>query len=150
MGKSSENYAYTKGLMLGTIIGGVMGAITALLLAPKSGVELRRDLAEKSQDVYDKASDYLANCEGNVGSVVSTTVNESKIRAQNIIDSAKDQAQVLIDNAESVLSEAKEKASVASKNVSEKISQVKEAAKAGSEAFKKEMKSASNDIEEII
>lgn len=150
MGKSNENYAYTKGLMLGTIIGGVAGAITALLLAPKSGVELRKDLAEKSQDVYDKASDYLANIEGNVGSVVTTTVNESKLRAQSIIDSAKDQAQVLIDNAESVLSEAKGKASNVSREVSGKFSQVKDAAKAGSEAFKQEMKSASNDIEEII
>ncbi len=150
MGKSNENYAYTKGLMLGTIIGGAVGAITALLLAPKSGVEFRKDLAEKSQDVYDKASDYLANIEGGVGAVVTTTVNESKIRAQSIIDSAKDQAQVLIENAECVLSEAKGKAANVSKDVTDKFSQVKDAAKAGSEAFKQEMKSASNDIDEII
>ena len=150
MGKSKEDFAYTKGLLFGTLLGGAVGAITALLLAPKSGAELRRDLAEKSQDVYDKASDYMANIEGSVGSVVNTTVNESKIRAQSIIDSAKDQAQVLIENAESVLSDAKEKALSASKDVSDKISQVKEAAKAGSDAFKQEMKSASNDVDEII
>ena len=150
MGKSKEDFAYTKGLLFGTLLGGAVGAITALLLAPKSGAELRRDLAEKSQDVYDKASDYLATVEGGVGTVVNTTVNESKIRAQKIIDSAKDQAQVLIDNAESVLSEAKGKASNVSREVSDKFSQVKEAAKAGSEAFKEEMKSAANDIDEII
>ena len=74
---SNENN-YWKGLVAGTIIGGLAGAVTALLLAPKSGKELRKDIAEKSQDLYDKAADYLSIFEENMGNAVSTTVNEGK------------------------------------------------------------------------
>ena len=83
---------YTKGFVFGALIGGVVGAVTALLLAPKSGAELRKELAEKSTDMYDKAQDYLSDVQENFGDAVHTTVNEGRIRAQNIIDSAKNQA----------------------------------------------------------
>lgn len=80
---------FTQGLILGTIIGGTIGAITALLLAPKSGAELRQDIREKSVEMYDKTTDYLYTAEQTLGSAVSNTINEGKLRAQSIINSAK-------------------------------------------------------------
>lgn len=136
----SNESNYWKGLLTGTIVGGIAGAITALLLAPKSGKELRKDLAEKSQEIYDKAADYLAVFEENMGSVVSTTVNEGKERAQKIITSAKTQAESILENADKVLQDAKTKASNVKEVIDDKIENLKEAAKAGAEAFKKEYK----------
>jgi gas vesicle protein len=136
---NQSDSGFTQGLVLGTLIGGTIGAITALLLAPKPGVELRRDLAKKSQEYYDKTSDYLYSAEANIGSAVSNTVNEGKIRAQNIINSAKSQAEEILSKAEDILHEAKTKADTTKTGVQEKISSLKSAAKASADTFKKEL-----------
>ncbi|MCU6710808.1 YtxH domain-containing protein [Paenibacillus sp. J5C_2022] len=44
------------GAVAGAIVGGAIGAITALLLAPKSGRELRSDLCAKAQSVKEHTS----------------------------------------------------------------------------------------------
>ncbi|MCX7737046.1 MAG: YtxH domain-containing protein [Candidatus Kapabacteria bacterium] len=133
--------SYTKGFVIGAIIGGAIGAITALLLAPKSGRELRQDLAQKSNELYGLASDYITKIEENVGSSISATVNEGKLRAENIIASAKRQAGEILSNAEKVLSDAKSKAANIKEDIQEKIDNIKDAAKAGAEAFKAELNS---------
>ncbi|TYR82105.1 YtxH domain-containing protein [Priestia megaterium] len=43
-----SNDSTNKDFLLGTIIGGLAGAVTALLLAPKAGKELRADLNEQA------------------------------------------------------------------------------------------------------
>ena len=46
--------SYAKGFLLGAIIGGAVGAITALLFAPKPGKELREELSYRSKDLIEK------------------------------------------------------------------------------------------------
>ena len=46
------------GFLLGAVIGGTAAAVAALLLAPKSGKELRDELAAQADDLLDMASDY--------------------------------------------------------------------------------------------
>ena len=46
------------GFLLGAVVGGTAAAIAALLLAPKSGKELRDELAAQADDLMDMASDY--------------------------------------------------------------------------------------------
>jgi len=141
MSKESDSGGFTRGLFLGAIIGGLVGAVTALLLAPKSGAELRKEIAEKSVDLYDKATDMLQTVEANVGDAVHTTVNEGRVRAQNIVQSAKNQAEELMSNADAVLKEARSKVHTAKDNIGDKIQNVRDAAKAGVEAFRGEMDS---------
>ena len=43
----------------GFLIGGAVGAIAGLLLAPQSGEETRDMIAQKSSDLYDKTEDSL-------------------------------------------------------------------------------------------
>lgn len=38
----------SKSFIMGAIVGGIVGAVTALLLAPKSGKEMREDLNEQA------------------------------------------------------------------------------------------------------
>lgn len=139
---------YTKGFVLGALIGGTIGGLAALLLAPKSGEELRKDLADRSEEMYDKASNYFSDIEGNVGSAVSTTVNEGRMRAESIINRARNQAEEILENAETILKEAKGKANSAKEQVQEKIDNLRDAAKASAEAFKSEMSSASGPADE--
>lgn len=138
---SKNESSYSKGLLVGAILGGAVGAITALLLAPKSGAELRKDIADKSREAYDKAQDLLGEYEGEITEVVKTTFNEGKVKAQSIVDAARKQADEIMENAQVVLNEAKLKASDTKSNISGKIDQVKSASSAGIQAFKDELNS---------
>ncbi|MBI5326064.1 MAG: YtxH domain-containing protein [Ignavibacteriae bacterium] len=143
MSKDSDSGSFTRGLFLGAFLGGVVGAVTALLLAPKSGAELRKDIAQKSVELYDKASDMLQTVEANVGDTVHSAVNEGKVRAANIVQSAKSQAEELMSNADAVLKEARSKVHNAKDSLGDRIQNVKDAAKAGVDAFRSEMDSNS-------
>lgn len=50
----------TKDFLIGTLIGGIVGATTALFLAPKSGKELRNDLGEQAQMAKAKTSEFTS------------------------------------------------------------------------------------------
>lgn len=136
----SDNY--NKGFLVGAVIGGAAGALAALLLAPKSGEELRADIKERSNEYYGKASKYFGDAEETVSEVVRNTVNQGKERADAIVTSAKEQAQQILSSAENVLNEAKSKASQAKGAVQDQVSAVKEAARAGVEAYKEELKNS--------
>ena len=136
----SNSNDYSKGFIIGALVGGVAGAITALLLAPKSGAELRRDIADTSSDVYGKASDYFKQVEGQMNDYI----NVSKAKANDIVGNAKTKAESLLFEPEGVLKDAREKAIYAKDNVGHTIDNLKGAAKAGADAFKAELKSSEN------
>lgn len=125
MSNQDSNY---KPFLIGTLIGGAIGAITALLLAPKSGRELRRDIVDTSNDIYDKASDYVTN-----------SIQEGRTKAQNIVNAARRQADTIIESATEYFDDAKNKVTTSKESVQERFDSLKEAAKAGSEAFKAEL-----------
>jgi len=131
---------YTKGFVVGAFIGGAVGAITALLLAPKSGEELRKDIAVKSTDAYDKAQKYFEEKEIIIGDKLKSTVNEGKLRADKIVDSAKAQANEILESAERVFNEAKNKSGASKEYIQDRISKVKSAVSESAEVFKQELK----------
>lgn len=51
MARSGDNH--NKNFLVGAVIGGVLGAVSALLLAPKAGCELREDIS----DLYENAKE---------------------------------------------------------------------------------------------
>jgi len=124
----SNNGSNTKSFLLGALIGGAVGAITALLFAPKSGRELRRDIVDNSTELYDKATDF-----------VNTTVTEGKQKAQSIIDAAKRQADCILNATSDYYEDAKTKITTSTDTVQQRFENLKEAAKAGSDAFKAEL-----------
>lgn len=48
----------TRDLLIGGLIGGVLGAAVGLLLAPKPGQELRRNLADTYEDISERTQDF--------------------------------------------------------------------------------------------
>jgi gas vesicle protein len=79
----------------GFLIGGSIGAVIALLLAPKSGPELRADIRRKSRELYDETEEKLG---------------EWKAEAAEVIEQGKRQAEALRTQAEAKLTEARAKA----------------------------------------
>ncbi|WP_150266836.1 YtxH domain-containing protein [Paenibacillus tepidiphilus] len=75
----------TKSLLWGLLAGGVAGSVTALLLAPKPGKELRKDIADgttgaidKVQEIAVQASDKSAELYGKAKDAVGSVVTEIK------------------------------------------------------------------------
>lgn len=95
------------------IVGGSIGAILALLFAPKSGTELRGDIAdvtrkgiEKGKEtaslVGEKAGDYYEVSREKAGELYST----AQSKASEIYSSAQDTAGAIADKAKSAVSSA--------------------------------------------
>lgn len=127
-----------KGLMLGLLAGGAIGATIALLYAPKSGKELRADIKHKTDEFIDDTSEYMQIAREKA----ETLINEGKRKSDLLIQDAKKKAGSLIDDANSLLNEAKGKASHAYDDAKGKIShesdRIKDALKAGVDAYKEE------------
>jgi len=45
----------------GAVVGSIVGYVVGVLTAPKSGADLRKDLADSSEDFYKQASDSLSD-----------------------------------------------------------------------------------------
>jgi gas vesicle protein len=69
-----------KNFLIGTVVGGVVGAVTALLFAPKSGRELRADIAEQAQVIGEKTQEVAKS----VGAQTSEWVGKAKEAASAV------------------------------------------------------------------
>jgi len=89
--------------LIGFVVGGVAGAVAALLLAPQSGEETRTLIKDKSIELRDMAAeevDMLATRAGKVADdarakgkelvdSAGKTANDAKARGKELVDSAK-------------------------------------------------------------
>jgi gas vesicle protein len=85
--------AENNGMVKGAIIGGVIGAVTALLLAPKAGRELRVDIMDRYSDVQDRTKQILAD--------VST-------KTQEVTKQVTEQASDIMDKTRAAVTAAKD------------------------------------------
>ncbi|HDN04745.1 MAG TPA: hypothetical protein ENF27_02255 [Chloroflexi bacterium] len=74
----SDNNKEFGAFMSGLLLGGIAGAITALLFAPQSGEETRKVIIEKGIEIKDKALE---------------TVDEARLRAEKAAEDARVAAQ---------------------------------------------------------
>lgn len=81
-------------LFMGFLIGSILGAVTTILFAPKSGKELRSVIKEKKSEVLKDGKEIYS---------------DASARAKEIVDEAKHQAKELKKEANHYLSEARQK-----------------------------------------
>jgi gas vesicle protein len=124
---SVERGGMAKGLFIGFLAGSIVGAIAALLTAPKSGKELRSDIKRKAEGLAEDASDYMKNARERTVEMI----NQGKERSDALISDAKEQAEHLLGDAEKVLTGIRERAGGES-------GKVKAAFRAGVDAYKNE------------
>lgn len=122
-----EDNGMSKGLLIGLLAGGVLGAVIALLYAPKPGKELRADIKNKAGEMIDDAEEYINVAKSKAVDII----NEGKKRSENLITEAKKRAESLLGDAEKILLDAKER-------VGTEESKLKSAVRAGAEAFRGE------------
>lgn len=132
---SKEN-GIGKGLIIGFFAGGVVGAVLALLYAPKSGKELRGDIKVKSEEYLEEAEKYISEAKNKAKELV----NEGKKRSEKLIHDAKAKSDELLKDAEKVFHDAKSKAddlyATGKDKVESESTKLKSALKAGVDAYK--------------
>ncbi|WP_256761211.1 YtxH domain-containing protein [Cohnella sp. WQ 127256] len=98
--------ANTRGTIKGALIGGVVGATAALLLAPKSGRELRGDIRDRYSSVQDRTKQMLSEA-GNktqeMAKQVSHQASEIMDKTRSAISTAKEEVQSWKDEKKSEL-----------------------------------------------
>ncbi len=63
---SHSDDSHTGTVLISFLIGGIVGAGLALLLAPQSGRKTRRQIAEFAEDVKDSTADYAKKLRKNL------------------------------------------------------------------------------------
>jgi len=125
-----------KGLLIGLLIGGAIGALAGLLFAPKSGRELRQDIKNKSDEYLDDAERYITDAR----TKAKDLINEGKKRSEKLISDARTKSDELLKDAERIFNDAKAKASNAvqtgKRTITDETDKLKTAFKAGVDAYK--------------
>ena len=82
----NQEYIYTAnntaGVLIGMLIGGLAGAAAALLMAPQSGKDTRKQIQEKSIELRDRTTE-----------LVEDTVAQVRTKANNLTVGLKDRGQ---------------------------------------------------------
>ncbi|MDL1893237.1 YtxH domain-containing protein [Sphingobacteriales bacterium CHB3] len=126
----ADNNGTTKGFIFGLLAGSAIGAMLALLYAPKSGRELRADIKAKTDELIDDAEGMVERARTKIPEIAS----EAKKRSERVISDAKSQADTLMHDADRVLTNVKQRSS----SIIDESIKVKDAVKAGVDAFKQE------------
>lgn len=105
------------GFGLGTLVGTVIG----LLIAPKSGKELRSDIADYSRDYYGKAVDHGKDYYGKAQEYSREAYETSREKARQTYEQGKNKAREFSSNLGEKISEAKGHLEDAAKRVGEKV-----------------------------
>jgi len=89
-----EENGYSAGsVFLSFLLGGIVGAALALLLAPESGRETRRRIRDFTDDVKDKVKDYTEDVKGKVTSTIDKSrelYEEKKAAIAKAVEAGKD------------------------------------------------------------
>lgn len=124
------------------LIGGGIGAILALLFAPKSGHELREDIADVTKKGIEKSKETAGQIQDAAGDYYEVT----REKANELYSTAQERAGEITDKAKMTAEEIGEKAKSAAAQTSNPISA---AIDAGKEAYKDEKrKNEANAIAE--
>jgi len=112
----SENDSDFGVFLAGFIVGGLVGAATALLMAPKSGVDTRTYIKEKSIELKDEALKSTEEARSKAESALAeartkaeTAAADAKVKADELAQQAKAQAGELKKRSQVILDEQKDK-----------------------------------------
>lgn len=76
----------TSKFILGSLVGGAIGCIVGMLLAPRSGVETREMIKSELDDKYRESSKVLTDKANEVRSKAETIASDVSSKVKNITD----------------------------------------------------------------
>lgn len=102
MGSNNSDFG---AFLAGFVIGGLVGAATALLLAPQSGEETRTVIRDKSIELKEKATETSAEARARA----EAALKEAQARYDEITRQTKEKTEELLQRGQVVLEEQKSK-----------------------------------------
>jgi gas vesicle protein len=78
----------------GLIVGGVLGFLFGVLSAPKSGAEMRKQLADGSEDLYKQATDSIAELKDRTNQAIADLQCKGEVaikKAADVVHTKKEQ-----------------------------------------------------------
>lgn len=96
----SDNNSEFGAFLAGFVIGGLVGAATALILAPQSGEQTRDQISSKSTELYATSGERVQQYRD----LSTEKIQDYQARAANLIhrdadnDSAEEQARIILDD----------------------------------------------------
>ncbi len=93
---------FYKGLFWGAALGAATGTIMGLLFAPYKGRETQQIISGKVKSMLDKATELYENSEHE-----DAYNNDAKMRSQEIIDTARDEAKKILTEANTIIRDIK-------------------------------------------
>ncbi|MEI8032020.1 MAG: YtxH domain-containing protein [Chlorobiaceae bacterium] len=93
---------FYKGLFFGAVLGAAAGTVMGLLFAPRKGTETQQIISGKVKHALDKATEFYENSENE-----AAYSNDAKKRSQEIIDTARDEAKKILNEANGIIREIK-------------------------------------------
>lgn len=112
--------------LVGFIVGGVSGAIAALLLAPQSGEETRTLIKDKTIELRDQAATTVEESL----SKAEKAANEAVKKAETLLNDAKKKAAEVAEQGQVILEETKTKAAKTVKSATKSSAKKQPPAKA--------------------
>ncbi|REK71256.1 YtxH domain-containing protein [Paenibacillus paeoniae] len=79
----------TSGIVVGALVGGAVGAITALLFAPKSGQQLRSDIGNGLESIGLCAKELATSVSTHTKELVTSVSEQAKDSAQAAVEGVK-------------------------------------------------------------
>ena len=76
-------------LALGVVIGGTIGAVAGILLAPRAGKETREDLSRRGSEAWEKVKDNASATGHQLVSAVEEKSSHVRTAAEKVVDAAR-------------------------------------------------------------
>lgn len=99
----SDNNMNGKDFLLGAVVGGIIGVITALLVAPKPGEELRAEIKDtvntvstRTQELASQVSDRSQTIAKNVSERSQVIAKNVGVHTSELVDKAKELAGTVV------------------------------------------------------
>ncbi len=136
----------TKDFLIGTLIGGIVGATTALFLAPKSGRELREDITDQATQLKEKTDTWKQQA-----SEFSTDLAEqAKEKSNQLTKAISEQTQQVMDKVKHLKDKSIEVSAELQEQVQEIISEAATAIENGTEDMTEEVKKKLEDTKSAL
>lgn len=140
------NHDNLESFVLGTFVGAAVAGVTALLLAPKSGKDLREDIASQADKTKDQARDYL-NIAKDKGRELKETVEKA---GSDYLDNASATYEQLSSQVGSDMDETKENLDKIKQEAKNTAEESKDILKERTQVDIEITKDAAEDIKETV
>ncbi|MFC0270330.1 YtxH domain-containing protein [Metabacillus herbersteinensis] len=138
----SKDGINSKDFIIGSLVGGIIGAATALFLAPKSGKELRDDLGQQATVVKDRTGKFTNEALEKSNGIASMAKEKTSTLSQVVTE----QSSQIMNKVRDLTNSSKENGDVVENMVVDALTSISDE-NTGSESVNKQTEAAINELE---